>query len=95
MYTSKPYLLTRNSIGTKENIQLWVLDDDGRMNGTIPDSLYNLEKLKILSLTKHAFQGSIKTEIGNLKNLTELWIDHNEFTGTLPTELGLCEKLRE
>jgi Leucine-rich repeat (LRR) protein len=95
LYTSKSYLLTRICIGTKENIELWVLDYDGRMNGTIPDSLYNLEKSKILSINGHAFQGSIKTEIGNLKNLTELWIDSNEFTGTLPTELGLCEKLRE
>lgn len=63
------------------------------MNGTIPDSLYNLSQLEILALSGHSFEGEIKTEIGRLKNLTQLLLNDNGFTGTLPSELGLCEEL--
>lgn len=72
--------------------RLW-LDDNGKMNGTIPDSLYNLTQLGKLELSGNAFDGVIKAQIGNLKNLTELGLAHNKFTGTLPSELGLCENL--
>lgn len=67
----------------------------GKMNGTLPDSVFNLKHMRIIKLSGHSFQGSIKSEIGNLTNLTELLIDSNLFTGTLPSELGLCEKLGE
>jgi protein-serine/threonine kinase len=63
------------------------------MNGTLPDSFYNLTKLKQLSISGHAFTGEIKTEIGNMANLTSFKISRNKFSGTLPSELGRCEKL--
>lgn len=63
------------------------------MDGSIPDSLYELTQLKILSLSGHSFVGKIKSDIGNLKNLTQLLLDDNKFTGTLPSELGLCVEL--
>jgi hypothetical protein len=75
-----------------EVIYLWV-NEDGKMNGTLPDSFYNLTKLKQLSISGHAFTGEIKTEIGNMVNLTSFKISRNQFTGTLPSELGKCEKL--
>jgi Leucine-rich repeat (LRR) protein len=75
-----------------EVIHLWVIED-GKMNGTLPDSFYNLTKLTDITIFAHAFTGSIKTEIGNMRNLTTLYLDRNKFTGTLPSELGLCEKL--
>lgn len=65
------------------------------MNGSLPDSFYNLTKLKELSLSGHAFSGHISTAIGNMLNLTSLKLSRNEFSGTLPSELGLCEKLGE
>ena len=63
------------------------------MNGTIPDSLYNLTHLEYFSIANHAFEGQIKSEIGHLKELTMLGLWGNKLTGTLPSELGLCEKL--
>ncbi len=65
------------------------------MNGTLPDSIYNLEHMRIIRLSGNSFEGSIKSHIGNLTNLTEFLIDSNSFTGTLPSELGLCKKLGE
>jgi Leucine-rich repeat (LRR) protein len=77
-----------------EVIYLYV-ENNGQMNGSLPDSLYNLKNLKKLSLSGHAFRGEIKTEIGNLSNLTEFKINGNEFIGTLPSEIGLLEQLGE
>jgi hypothetical protein len=51
-----------------EVIYLYV-ENNGQMNGSLPDSLYNLKNLKKLSLSGHAFRGEIKTEIGNLRTL--------------------------
>jgi hypothetical protein len=66
------------------------------MNGTIPDSLYGLTNLKILSLKENDFEGSIRPEIGNLRSLKELELHSNpHMTGTLPSELGLCHNLGE
>lgn len=85
------------NIGNASELQviyLWV-NEDGKMNGTLPDSFYNLTKLKSLSISGHAFTGEIKTEIGNMVNLTSFKISRNQFSGTLPSELGRCEKLGE
>lgn len=77
-----------------EVIYLWVHEKgETKMNGSLPDSLYNLKNLKQLSLSGHAFSGGIKIEIGNLITLTELKINGNEFSGTLPSEVGLLEHL--
>ena len=75
-----------------EVIYLWV-NEDGNMNGSLPDLFYNLQNLKQLSLSGHSFTGHIKTGIGNMRNLTSFKISRNSFSGTLPSELGLCEKL--
>lgn len=66
---------------------------NGQMNGTLPDSMYNLENMRIMILSRNSFEGSINSDIGNMKNLTEFRINDNFFTGTLPSELGLCKNL--
>lgn len=63
------------------------------MTGIIPDSLYNLTKLRVLYLHSNLFSGTISEEIGNLKKLKALNLAYNSFSGTLPTEVGLCEEL--
>jgi Leucine-rich repeat (LRR) protein len=80
--------------GSLEVIYLWVHEKgETKMNGSLPDSLYNLKNLKQLSLSGHAFSGVIKTKIGNLSKLTEFKINGNEFIGTLPAEVGLLKHL--
>ena len=79
------------------------------MFGTIPDSFYNLVKMKKIwfqdtlecsnvtndceASSAEGFEGPIQSQIGNMKDLSYLVINNNPLTGTLPTELGNCEKL--
>lgn len=65
------------------------------MNGTLPDSFYNLTKLKQISLSGNSFSGQLQTGIGNFVDLVSLKISRNRFSGTLPPALGLCKKLGE
>ena len=79
------------------------------MYGTIPDSFYNLVKMKKIwfedtlacsnvtgdceASSDEGFTGSLQTEIGNLKDLQYLILDNNPFTGVIPEELGNCQDL--
>jgi hypothetical protein len=92
---SGPLPLNIGDAASLEVIYLWVHEKNDKMNGSLPDSLYNLKNLKKLSLSGHAFSGEIKTEIRNLSKLTEFKISGNEFSGTLPSEIGLLEQLGE
>lgn len=68
------------------------------LGGTIPNSLYNLNNLRILDLMDNfpGLEGTLKTDIGKLVNLRSLKLNNNpSFEGTLPSELGLCHKLGE
>jgi hypothetical protein len=82
---------------------------ENQMYGTIPDSFYNLVKMKKIffedtlecsnvtgdceASSVEGFEGSLQTEIGNMKDLSMLVINNNPLTGTLPAELGNCEQL--
>lgn len=79
------------------------------MYGTIPDSFYNLVKMKKIwfqdtlacsnvtgdceASSDEGFTGSLQTEIGNLKDLQYLILENNPFTGVIPEELGNCQDL--
>eukprot|EP00569_Conticribra_weissflogii_P008638 CAMPEP_0171366458 /NCGR_PEP_ID=MMETSP0879-20121228/5407_1 /TAXON_ID=67004 /ORGANISM="Thalassiosira weissflogii, Strain CCMP1336" /LENGTH=858 /DNA_ID=CAMNT_0011874277 /DNA_START=98 /DNA_END=2674 /DNA_ORIENTATION=+ len=82
-----------DKIGELESLAVLFLWDNKEMNGTIPDSLYNLTKLEMLNLGENQFNGTISTSIGNLEHLETLILGGNHFTGTLPSELGRCHEL--
>jgi hypothetical protein len=79
------------------------------MYGVIPDSFYDLVKMKKIwfqdtvecsnvtndcqASMEEGLAGSIQPAIGNMKDLSMLVINNNPFSGTLPSELGNCEKL--
>ena len=66
----------------------------GRLNGTIPPELGNLEELRELHLHGNTLSGSIPSELGNLKKLKELNLSGNNLTGTIPPELGKLIRLQ-
>jgi Leucine-rich repeat (LRR) protein len=94
-YTNMPSINHSQIHYSQQLAEALHLFDMENMTGTIPDSLYNLTKLKDLWLYNNQFEGSIKSEIGNLKELVHFSIYSNQFTGTIPSELGRCEKLGE
>lgn len=61
---------------------------------SIPKTIGNLKKLKILSLiSNRKLWGPIPREIGNLVSLTELNLADNALSGPLPREIGNLSKL--
>jgi hypothetical protein len=82
---------------------------ENSMYGSIPESFYNLVKMKKIWFqdtvecsnvtgecqpsSSEGFEGSIQSEIGNMKDLSMLVINNNPFSGTLPESLGDCDQL--
>ena len=58
------------------------------LKGTIPDSVYELSKLRVLDLANNFLTGSISSEISLLTSLYRLGLDDNGFGGDIPDELG-------
>ncbi|MEK8019189.1 MAG: prolyl oligopeptidase family serine peptidase, partial [Candidatus Parabeggiatoa sp.] len=59
-----------------------------QLTGSIPDSIGNLNQLKILSLAKNQLSGTIPSSIDNLSKLEILNLSSNNFSGTIPAFLG-------
>jgi hypothetical protein len=78
------YGIEANSLGEVTSIGL----DSNYLNGTIPDSLYLLEKLQYLDLGKNGLQGTIPSTLGLLTNLESLILWQNSLSGTIATELA-------
>lgn len=88
--------LTRRTYTSAFNALEQLLLYDLSLTGEIPDSLYDLPNLEVLSLNGNSLEGSISSRVGNLVKLTNLAVNDNPLlTGTLPSELGRCEDLGE
>ena len=90
----------KDCVDFPDSICVW---EDGRitllnlfnmeLNGTIPDEIRNLTKLKLLGLKSNNFNGEIPESIGKLTNLTQLSLGDNMLNGSLPESLGNLSKL--
>jgi len=90
----------KDCVDLPDTICVW---EDGRitllnlfnmgLNGTIPDEIGNLTKLKQLGLKSNNFNGEIPESIGKLTNLTQLSLGDNMLNGSLPESLGNLSKL--
>lgn len=65
------------------------------LEGNIPQSIGNLENLKVLELPFNKLSGEIPTTIGNLKNLEILVFNGNNLTGGIPASVGSMESLKK
>eukprot|EP00258_Populus_trichocarpa_P039785 XP_024455804.1 probable leucine-rich repeat receptor-like protein kinase At5g49770 isoform X3 [Populus trichocarpa] len=63
------------------------------LSGTLPASIVNLKKLKILKLVGCSFSGPIPELIGSLQLLESLDLNSNRFTGPIPHSIGNLSKL--
>ncbi|KAI9397106.1 hypothetical protein POPTR_004G232301v4 [Populus trichocarpa] len=63
------------------------------LSGTLPASIVNLKKLKILKLVGCRFSGPIPELIGSLQLLESLDLNSNRFTGPIPHSIGNLSKL--
>ncbi|CAL5330086.1 unnamed protein product [Camellia sinensis] len=77
-----------NGTGARSSWGVW-----GRLQGSIPASIGNLDNLNFLDLQKNQLSGSIPPEIGALSSLTELDLSSNKLTGSIPASIGSLSNL--
>ncbi|KAJ6715601.1 LEUCINE-RICH REPEAT RECEPTOR-LIKE PROTEIN KINASE-RELATED [Salix viminalis] len=63
------------------------------LEGSLPPSIVNLKKLRILKLVGCGFTGPIPESIGSLELLESLDLGLNAFTGKIPPSIGNLSKL--
>eukprot|EP00934_Nitzschia_sp_Nitz4_P000788 Nitzschia sp. Nitz4//scaffold24_size164493//155438//157172//NITZ4_002354-RA/size164493-processed-gene-0.214-mRNA-1//1//CDS//3329544192//788//frame0 len=63
------------------------------LSGSLPDELWGLTKLQVLSLGQNNLSGSLPEEVGNLSEMRELRIETSGLSGELPESLGELELL--
>lgn len=63
------------------------------ISGRLPDDLFRLPSLKILSLQENQLSGGMSPRFGNLSSLDRLDISFNSFSGHLPNVFGTLRKL--
>lgn len=64
-----------------------------RFNGTIPEELFELEKLEKLHLSMNPFTGTVPSSIEKITNLKELLLSRTFVNGTIPEGVGELGKL--
>jgi Leucine rich repeat len=57
---------------------------ENKLNGTIPDSLWNLKSLKLLNLSRNEMTGSLPTQIWSCESLQAVILNENRFSGEFP-----------
>jgi hypothetical protein len=66
---------------------------NNKLEGTIPEELYDLEDMEQLFLYDNQIGGTISTKIGDLWKLTHYQLSQNQLTGTIPETLKSSEDL--
>ncbi|KAA8535528.1 hypothetical protein F0562_030531 [Nyssa sinensis] len=64
-------------------------------DGSIPEELSSMPKLKVLHLGSNNFTGFIPPSLGNISGLEKLWLGINNIEGNIPDELGRLSNLTE
>jgi hypothetical protein len=62
--------------------------ENSKLNGNIPEELYNLVNLKYLYLHQNAMTGTLSESFDSMQLLEEIYLGNNEFTGPIPYSLG-------
>lgn len=81
------------NVNDKGRVTEILLNDNG-LNGTIPESIGNLSKLKTLYLYENSLTGSIPSQIGNLKELEALGLYSNHLSGDFPEFITSLSSLK-
>jgi len=82
-----------SSIGNARNLEALYLSGNFDLNGTLPDSLFDIPYLVELNLFDCRLSGTLSSAVGQLKYLEHLILSRNNFRGTLPESLSELESL--
>nr|GMD22197.1 MDIS1-interacting receptor like kinase 2-like [Ipomoea batatas] len=64
------------------------------LSGSIPPSIGDLSKLRLLDLSNNVLSGMIPPQIGKLRELRYVSFYNNNFIGSIPIQIGNLQKLR-
>ncbi|CAA3032127.1 probable LRR receptor-like serine threonine-kinase At3g47570, partial [Olea europaea subsp. europaea] len=79
----------------EDTIKFWYLQGNS-LRGSIPNSLFNISRLRKLVLNQDYFSGSLPSSIGNnMPNLEVLYLDLNNLTGLSPTLSQILQRVAE
>jgi len=69
--------------------------DDNNLIGSIPSTIGNISRLKVLVISNNLLSGSLPKELGDLTKLQVFYAYNNLFGGELPNELGNMTALKD
>ena len=81
------------NIGTLSSLERLLLDHNMELGGTLPESFYNLAKLKSFDIGSTRIGGTLSKSISRLTRLEDFYIAGCEFEGTIPEEFGELENI--
>ncbi|OEL36793.1 LRR receptor-like serine/threonine-protein kinase GSO1 [Dichanthelium oligosanthes] len=64
-----------------------------QLQGSIPESIGNMQWLRALNFSNNSFSGPIPKSLSNLSNLESLDLSHNKLSGRIPPELTALQFL--
>lgn len=83
------------SIGQLVNLTRLHVNSNGGLNGSLPESFYDLTDLTFLGVYGTDIGGQLSNSIGNLTQLEEFWGQSNEWSGPLPANLSTISTLEK
>ncbi len=92
--------LTSNKISSVEGIDALAASlkelhlTYNRISGPMPDELFELKNLKVLSISENGITGTIDKRLGTLTDLNEFYCYGNNVEGQIPEEIGQLTKLQ-
>ncbi|WJX37516.1 non-specific serine/threonine protein kinase [Trifolium repens] len=76
------------TISNLSKLEQLILNDNRKLSGTIPHSLWNMSSLSLIYLYNNSLSGSIPDSVENLLNVGVLALDSNQLSGSIPSTIG-------
>ncbi|KAI3822945.1 hypothetical protein L1987_10546 [Smallanthus sonchifolius] len=77
----------------ERNMEIIFLSEN-KVNGLIPDRLFESNDLLILELSQNNFSGKLPKNIGNAKRISHLFLSENSFSGQIPLSISRIDGLK-
>ena len=81
-------------IGEMRQLEYVYITYNPELSSTIPGSITQLEKLRLLNLGDNNLTGSIPEDIGKMTSLHSIYLTNNHISGSIPASIGGLVKLK-